>query len=62
MTLISSTISIALCVKGRFGHNFIQHSDRLKTPLVRRNNRLVECNWDEALEFIAKKLFDLKAM
>lgn len=52
----------ALCVKGRFGQNFIQHSDRLKTPLIRRNNRLVECNWDEALEFIAKKLFDFKAM
>ncbi|MCK5437136.1 MAG: molybdopterin-dependent oxidoreductase, partial [Desulfobulbaceae bacterium] len=52
----------ALCVKGRFGQNFIQHPDRLKTPLIRRNNRLVECSWNEALEFIAKSLFDLKAM
>ena len=52
----------ALCVKGRFGQNFIQHPDRLKTPFIRRNNRLVECSWNEALEFIAKSLFDLKAM
>jgi len=52
----------ALCVKGRFGHNFVQHPDRLKKPLIRRYGHLVECSWDEALETIAKRFFDLKAM
>ena len=52
----------ALCVKGRFGHDFIQHKDRLSKPLIRKNGMLVETSWDEALDFTAKKLFDLKAM
>ena len=52
----------ALCVKGRFGHEFIQHKDRLTKPLIRKNGMLVETSWDEALDFTAKKLFDLKAM
>ena len=52
----------ALCVKGRFGFNFIQHKDRLTKPLIRRNNQLVETTWDEALQVVAKNFFDLKAM
>ncbi len=52
----------ALCVKGRFGFNFIQHKDRLTSPLIRRNNQLVETSWEEALETVAKNFFDLKAM
>jgi len=52
----------ALCVKGRFGFDFIQHRDRLKRPMVRRNNMLIETSWDEALETAAKGLFDLKGM
>jgi formate dehydrogenase major subunit len=52
----------ALCVKGRFGSNFIQDPSRLTRPLVRRKGHLVETSWDEALSVIAKKFFDLKAM
>lgn len=46
-----------LCVKGRFGHNFIQHPDRLKTPMVRRyeGGPLEPASWDEALERIATR-------
>ncbi len=46
-----------LCVKGRFGHNFIQHPDRLKTPLIRRqkSGALEPASWAEALDFIAVK-------
>jgi len=43
------------CVKGRFGHDFINHSDRLKTPLIRKNGEFVEASWDEALDVIAEK-------
>jgi len=52
----------ALCVKGRFGFDFIQHRDRLTKPLVRRNGILHETTWEEALNVVAKKFFDLKAM
>ncbi len=45
-----------LCVKGRFGHNFIQHPDRLTRPLIRRQKGmpLEPVKWDEALDFIAQ--------
>ena len=45
-----------LCVKGRFGHNFIQHPDRLNRPLIRRQKGmpLEPVKWDEALDFIAQ--------
>ena len=42
-----------LCVKGRFAHSFIGHPDRLTSPLVRRDGRLVEATWDEALDLVA---------
>jgi predicted molibdopterin-dependent oxidoreductase YjgC len=46
-----------LCVRGRFGVVDVVHSlTRLKTPLVRRNGRLVETSWEEALEAIAQGL------
>jgi formate dehydrogenase major subunit len=45
-----------LCVKGRFGHDFIHHPDRLKTPLIKKNGKFVEATWDEALDLVAEKL------
>ena len=52
----------ALCVKGRFAHDFVRHKDRLTKPLVRRHGHLVETTWDDALEVVARNFFDLKAM
>ncbi len=50
-----------LCVKGRFGiQDFVQHPDRLKNPLIRRNGKLTEATWDEALDLISNKLADYK--
>ncbi len=45
-----------LCVKGRFGHNFIQHPDRLTRPLIRRQKGgpLEPVKWDEALDFMGQ--------
>lgn len=45
-----------LCVKGRFGHSFIQHPDRLTTPLIRRQKGmpLEPVKWDEALDFMGQ--------
>lgn len=44
-----------LCVKGRFAYNFVNHKDRLTTPLIRRNGKLEEASWDEALDLVAAK-------
>lgn len=44
-----------LCVKGRYAYEWINHKDRLKNPLIKRNGKFVESSWDEALELIAKK-------
>ena len=41
----------ALCVKGQFAYDFVQHRDRLKTPLVRGGDgQLHPASWDEALD------------
>ena len=45
----------SLCVKGRFGYEFIGDEGRLKTPLIRVNGELREVGWDEALDYTAKK-------
>lgn len=49
-----------LCVKGRFGYNFINHSERLTSPLIKRGNEFVEVTWDEALDIVANKLGEYK--
>jgi len=46
-----------LCVKGRFGVNeFVHHPERLTTPLIRRNGKLEEAGWEEALDLVASRL------
>ncbi|MBP9664027.1 MAG: molybdopterin-dependent oxidoreductase [Pyrinomonadaceae bacterium] len=44
-----------LDVKARFGHEFIDHPDRIKTPLVRysKGGKLIPATWDEAVKFAA---------
>ena len=49
----------SLCVKGRFGFNFIHSPDRLTTPLIKENGSFREAGWDEALELVARKLGDI---
>ena len=45
-----------LCVKGRFGFDFINHEERLTQPLIRRNGKLTPATWDEALDYCAERL------
>ncbi len=63
-----------LCIKGRFGYEFIQHPDRIKTPLIRKHGvtdtspdvmsdpqrAFREATWDEALDLVAKRFTELK--
>jgi len=48
------------CIKGRNAANFINHPDRLKTPLVKRNGKFEAITWDEAFELISKRLSEIK--
>ena len=50
----------SLCVKGRFGFDFIHHPDRLQKPLVKKSGVFVEVSWEEALDLIAQKLKGIK--
>ncbi len=45
-----------LCDLGFFGHGYVAAGDRLTTPLVRREGRLYEASWDEALGLVAERL------
>jgi predicted molibdopterin-dependent oxidoreductase YjgC len=56
-----------LCVKGRYGYDFVHHHERLEKPQVRRyllegtprpagRGEWVEVDWDTALDITARKL------
>ena len=53
-----------LCVKGRFGTDYVKHPGRVKTPLIRVNRDegrsappvWREATWDEALDLVAAEL------
>lgn len=49
-----------LCVKGRYGYDFVQNNQRLKTPLINRNGIFEEVSWDEALSLIVDQLSAFK--
>ncbi|GAP14296.1 formate dehydrogenase, alpha subunit, archaeal-type [Longilinea arvoryzae] len=61
-----------LCVKGRFGYDFIYNQNRITTPLIRRTpqkpgkrtqafdlSEWREATWDEALDLIADRLTEI---
>ena len=50
----------ALCVKGRFGYEFIHHPDRLTRPLIRANGGFRAACGDEALNLVAHKFAEIK--
>lgn len=51
-----------LCVKGRYGFDFVGDSKRITTPLKKgANGSFVEITWDEAFNEIAEKLLKTKA-
>lgn len=44
-----------LCVKGRFGYDFIYSNERLKTPLIKENGEFRTASWNEALDLVAAR-------
>jgi predicted molibdopterin-dependent oxidoreductase YjgC len=65
---------LSLCVKGRYGYDYVHHPDRLTRPLVRRelldgdesfaassfSPDFVEVDWDTALDMVATKFAEVK--
>jgi NADH-quinone oxidoreductase subunit G len=47
---------IWLCDVGFFGHDYVASSDRLTAPLIRRDGRLTEASWEEAVDLVAARL------
>ena len=50
-----------LCVKGKFGMDFVGHPDRLTTPLIKRNGKFEKVTWQRAIKFVAEKLNKIKS-
>lgn len=48
-----------LCVKGRFGYDFIYSGERLRTPLIKEKDGFREASWDEALDLVADKFKEI---
>ncbi|MBI5840487.1 MAG: formate dehydrogenase subunit alpha [Chloroflexi bacterium] len=61
-----------LCVKGRFGYDFVYHPKRVTTPLIRKVKQEAggrtqafdlsewrEATWDEALDYVADRLVEI---
>ncbi len=49
------------CVKGRYAFSYYNHPERLRQPLIRRDDELQPASWDEALEHIAQRLQEIGA-
>ena len=47
-----------LCVKGRFGYDFVHAPDRLTQPMMRRDRQsgLAAATWDTALDSVARRM------
>ncbi|HVJ04478.1 MAG TPA: formate dehydrogenase subunit alpha [Candidatus Saccharimonadales bacterium] len=51
---------ISTCIKGKFGWDYTNHEDRLRTPLIRDGEGFREASWYEALELIATRFAETK--
>ncbi|HMF89618.1 MAG TPA: molybdopterin-dependent oxidoreductase, partial [Candidatus Angelobacter sp.] len=49
-----------LCIKGRYAFDFGDHKDRLRHPLLRKDGKLRPATWDEAYEYAARRLREIR--
>lgn len=50
-----------LCVKGRFGYDFVHDKQRLTKPLIKKDGSFIEAEWEEALSLVASKFTKIKS-
>jgi len=46
----------SLCIKGRFGYEYVMSGERIKEPLVRKDGKLIPASWGEAVLAVAAGL------
>ncbi len=51
----------SLCIKGWNAHSFVQHKDRLISPLIRENGGFREASWAEAISLVSERLAKIKS-
>jgi len=49
-----------ICLRGWHIHEVISTPDRLRTPMIRKDGQLREAGWDEAFDFIARRLKEIR--
>lgn len=52
---------LSLCVKGRYGNDFIHNPDRIDHPMIKRNGKLEIVSWKQALDLIESKFKSIKS-
>ncbi|MEW9674977.1 formate dehydrogenase subunit alpha [Lentibacillus sp. L22] len=52
---------ISTCIKGKFGWDYVNSEERLTRPLIRKDDHFAEVEWEEALQYIAKRFQDIKS-
>ncbi len=50
-----------LCIKGRYAFDFVEHPERLQSPLVRSGDTFEPVSWSKAIEVIVAKFAEVKA-
>lgn len=49
-----------LCVKGKYGYEFVASEKRLTKPLIRKDGELKPASWSEAISYVAKRFKEIK--
>jgi NADH-quinone oxidoreductase subunit G len=49
-----------LCVKGRYGFDFIEHPERLQSPMLRSGDGFEPVSWSKAIEIVSERFAKIK--
>jgi formate dehydrogenase alpha subunit len=50
-----------LCVKGRYGWEYVHNQERLTSPLIKKDGSFVKASWEEAIGLVAQRFQEIKA-
>lgn len=50
---------VSTCIKGKFGWDFVNSTERIVQPLIRRGDSFEPATWAEALDTVAKRLREI---
>jgi formate dehydrogenase major subunit len=49
-----------LCIKGHFGSSYLNSTDRLTVPMIKKDGKFIEAGWEEALNGISDKIIETR--